>query len=94
MMDNPPVTSKAMRTHGMPRHPTAVGHAGGTTEPGMAHERHAPSKAHHAEHGTVHTYSPDHPAMAGMHHGAKAKHPMHNSEQDTYEGHGYGGKRG
>lgn len=97
MRENPHVTSKAMRTHGMPRSPGHVSSPGGTTMPsekGLHHERHDPSHVDHKEHATVHTYSPDHPAMGGMHHGSKARHPMHEREQETYEGHGYGGKHG
>jgi hypothetical protein len=70
--DNPPVTSKFDRNHGEPRSPGKVERPGGVAEPTFADTRHAPTAvmangAHH--------YAPDHPAMGGLHHGAKAKHP-------------------
>lgn len=73
--ENPEVTSKAMRDHGMPRTPGKVGGPGEVAEPTHSHERHAPSDSKQMEHGKVHTFAHDHPAMGGMHHGAVAKHP-------------------
>lgn len=91
--ENPHVTSKFDRDHGMPRTPGKVGKPGDKAEPTFAHERHAPSEVHHHDHGTQHTYHHDHPAMGGMHHGAKAKHPMHDGTQEHYEDeHGYHGR--
>lgn len=51
----------------------------------LHHERHAPSKVQVHEHGKQHTYEHDHPAMGGMHHGSKAKHPFHDGTQGAYE---------
>jgi hypothetical protein len=88
------VTSKFDRDGGKPRTPGKVGHAGGTTEPTFGHERVAPTSAHHAEHGKVHHYAPEHPAMGGLNHGTKAKHPTHDAEQAAYENsHGYNGSK-
>jgi hypothetical protein len=103
--DNPRVTSKFDRMHGHPRKAGKVGHPGGTAhpgeghmkheehEPGFAHERHAPTKVTEHPHGKQHTYAHDHPAMSGLEHGARAKHPMHDGEQAGYENeHGYHGR--
>lgn len=90
--ENPHVTSKFDRDHGEPRTPGKVSHPGGEAQPSFSHSRHEPTSKHHDEHGTVHHYAPDHPAMAGLEHGAKAKHPMHDKEQAHYEeAHGYSG---
>lgn len=90
--ENPHVTSKFDRDHGMPRTPGKAEHPGDTAEPTFAHERHAPTKVEHASHGTVHHYGVDHPAMGGLEHGARAKHPTHDKEQAEYENeHGHHG---
>lgn len=90
--ENPTVHSKGQH-HGIPRTPGHVGKPGGTTEPTFGHERVGPTSAvHHHENHTQHGYSPDHPAMGGLHHGTRAKHPTHDAGQAAYEGHGYGGK--
>lgn len=91
--ENPEVTSKFDRMHGEPRTPSKVEHPGNPAEPMFSNQRHAPTHAEHAAHGTVHHYGVDHPAMGGLHHGAKAVHPMHDSAQAAYEKHGYSGKR-
>jgi hypothetical protein len=90
--ENPHVTSKFDRDHGEPRSPGKVEHPGGTAEPTFAHERHAPSVAKtHSDGHKQHTYHHGHPAMGGAEHGAKAKHPYHDHEQEAYEdSHGYG----
>lgn len=62
-------------------------------EAAFGHERVPPTKVTHHSHGTQHTYSHEHPAMGGMHHGTKAKHHMHNETQESYEQeHGYHGR--
>jgi hypothetical protein len=91
--ENPPVHSKGETWHGKPWSPGKAEHPGDVAEPAFKHERHEPSRVEHKEHGTVHHYHHDHPAMAGAHHGSKAKHPHHDAEQAAYEKHGYGGKR-
>lgn len=90
--ENPTVTSKFDRDGGEPRTPAKVDKPGNPADPTFAHGRHAPSRVEHAAHGTVHHYGPDHPAMGGMHHGAKAVHPHHDAEQAAHESHGHGGK--
>lgn len=92
--ENPSVTSKFDRSGGMPRTPAKVGGPGKTAEPPIHHHRISPTRVKHAEHGKVHTYSPDHPTMGGQHHGAKPRHPTNDPAQEAYEKHGYGGGRG
>lgn len=90
MRENPHVTSKFDRMHGHPRTPSKVERPGDPAEPMFAHERVAPSKVEHKEHGTVHHYEPGHPALGGLEHGTRAKHPTHDEEQAAYEReHGY-----
>jgi hypothetical protein len=90
--ENPTVHSKGETYHGKPHSPSKV--AGpGDVSPKFGHERHAPSSSHKAGHGTVHHYEPGHPAMGGLHHGAKAKHPSHDVKQAAYENeHGLHGR--
>lgn len=86
--ENPPVHSKAGTNHGMPREAPRLGHRGESVdEHPLEFARHAPS----ASHGNVHRYAPNHPAMAGMEHGAKAVHPYNDAKQQEYEHHGYTG---
>lgn len=96
--ENPKVTSKFDRMHGKPRTPGQVASPGGTATPGkdkpIENARHSPSASRQGDEGRIHSYGHDHPAMGGLHRGARARHPTNDAGQDSYEKHGYGGGRG